>query len=109
MLTDARAQVDLIAALHLEALFKTGHLESAGEQSNRATQPATAIPNSTEQDSLRLRDRLAVIQALSVRARGLTLKTDMAQDASTRRNETVSSPLPPNAATEEGIHRKNVW
>jgi hypothetical protein len=34
MIKDARAQVDLIAALHLEALFKMGHLESPGDQSD---------------------------------------------------------------------------
>jgi hypothetical protein len=33
MITDARAQVDLIAALHLDALFKMGHLENLSDQS----------------------------------------------------------------------------
>jgi len=80
MTTDARAQIDLIAALHLEALFKMGHL----------THSATAIPHSTEQESLQLRHRLAVIETLAVRARGLTIKTDMAQDESTRRNDAVN-------------------
>jgi hypothetical protein len=83
MITDARAQVDLIAALRLEALFKRGHIESVA-----------AIPHSAEYDSLQLRHRLAVIQTLAVTARGLTVKSDMAQDASTRRSDTVSSPSP---------------
>jgi hypothetical protein len=89
MITDARAQVDLIAALHLEALFKTGHLGSASEQSNRAPHSVTANPQSTEHDSLQLRHRLAVIDTLAVRARGLTIKTDMAQNESTWRKDTV--------------------
>jgi hypothetical protein len=79
MIMEARAQADLIAELHLEALFTMGHLESAGNQSNRATHSVTTIPHSTEHDSLRLRHRLAVIQTLAVRGRGLTIKTDMAQ------------------------------
>lgn len=109
MITDARAQVDLIAALHLEALFKMEHLEIASDQSNPVTRSVTAIPHSTEYDSLQLRHRLAVIQTLAVRARGLTVKTDMAQDLSTRRNDTVFSQSPQNAASEEDIYRKNVW
>jgi hypothetical protein len=40
MIMDARAQVDRIAALHLEALFKTGHCD----QSNRLARSVTAIP-----------------------------------------------------------------
>jgi hypothetical protein len=94
MITDALAQVDLIASLHLEALFKMGHLANAGDQSNRVTDSVMATPDSAEPDSLRLRHRLAVIQTLAVRAQGLTIKTDMAQDASTRRNDTVSSASP---------------
>jgi hypothetical protein len=78
MITDARAQVDLIAALHLEALFKMGYLESAGDQP----------------DSQQLRHRLAVIQTLAMRARGLTLKTDMGQDESTRKNNAISRSHP---------------
>ena len=93
MITDVRAQIDLIAALHLGAL--------ASNQSDRAIRSVTSIPHSMEQESLHLRHRLAVIQTLAVRARGLTIKTDMAQDESTRRNGTVSSQLPANAAAEE--------
>jgi hypothetical protein len=99
MITDARTQVDLIASLHLEALFKMGQFESASDQSNRITRSATAIPHSTEYDSLQLRYRLAVIETLAVRARGLTVKTDMARDASTRRNDAVSWQSPANAAS----------
>lgn len=78
MITDARAQADLIAALHLEALFKIGHLESAGDGNNGRTHSVAAIPHSAEFDSLHLRHRLAVVQTLAVRARGLTIQTDMA-------------------------------
>ena len=85
MIVDARAQVDLIAALHLETLFKMGHLENAGDQGDRATHSVAATPHSTEYESSQLRHRLAVIQTLAVRARGLTIKTDMAQQALTRR------------------------
>lgn len=81
MITDARAQVDLIAALHLETLFKMGHLEDAGDKGNGATHPVTAAPHSTEYDSLQLRHRLEAIQALAVRAQGLTIKTDMARSS----------------------------
>jgi len=109
MITDARAEVDLIAALHLEALFTMGNLANAGDQSNRATRSVTAIPHSTEYDSLQLRHRLAVIQTLAVRARGLTIKIGVAQDASTRRNDAVSSQPPANAVAEEDIYRRNVW
>jgi hypothetical protein len=53
-------------------------LESANDRTDRVTRSVTAIPHSTEYDSLQLRHRLAVIQTLAVRARGLTVKTDMA-------------------------------
>jgi len=43
-----------------------------------------------------------------VRARGLTVKSDMAQDASTRRNDIVSSQSPANAVAEEDIYRRSV-
>jgi hypothetical protein len=109
MIMDARAQVDLIAALQLDSLFKMGRLENAGDQSNRITRSVTAIPHSTQYDSLQLRHRLAVIQGLATRARGLTVKTDMAQDASTGGNDAVSSQSPANTAAEEGIYRWKVW
>jgi hypothetical protein len=99
MITDARAQVDLIAALHLESLFKTGRLENPGDQSNQATDSATAIPQSTEHDSLRLRHRLSVIQSLALHARGLTIKTDMAQEAPSQRIDGASSQFPENVGS----------
>jgi hypothetical protein len=98
MITDACAQVDLIAALHLEALFKMGHLENPSDQSNQVTDSVTAIPHPTEHDSLRLRHRLSVIQSMALRARGLTIKTDMAQEAPTRTIDVV-------AIINEGGHR----
>jgi hypothetical protein len=52
---------------------------------------------------------LALIQTLALHTRGLTAKPDMAQDASTRRNDAVSSQSPANAAAEEDIYRRNVW
>jgi hypothetical protein len=109
MITDARAQIDLIAALHLDALFKMGHLENVGDQSNRVTHSVTAIPHSTQHDSLLLRHRLTVIQSLALRARGLTIKTDMVQKAPTRRFDSVSSQFPANVAAKEDIDRRNVW
>jgi hypothetical protein len=108
MITDARAQVDLFAARHLEALIKIGHSENASNQSNLVTRAVTAAPHSPQYDSLQLRDRLAVIQTLAVRARGLTVKTDMAQYASTRKKDSLSLQSA-NAAAEEDIHRRNVW
>jgi hypothetical protein len=109
MIKDVRAQADLIAELHLDGLFNMGYLGNAGGQSKRVTGPVTAVLHSTEYDSLRLRHRLAVIHTLAVRARGITIKTDMAQDASTRRSDAVSSQSPANAAAEEDIYRWNVW
>jgi hypothetical protein len=70
MITDARAQVDLIAALHLE---------SANDQCNRVTHAETAIPHSMAHDSVQLRHRLAAVQRLAFLAQGLTIKTDMAR------------------------------
>jgi hypothetical protein len=64
MITDARAQIDLIASLHLERLFETAHVKNANDQSNRAARPKTEIPGSTENGSLPLRRRLAVIQVV---------------------------------------------
>ena len=34
MIKDVRAQADLIAALHLDGLFKMGYLNNAGNQRN---------------------------------------------------------------------------
>jgi len=73
--------VDLIVALHLEALFNTRHLESACNQSHRLADGKTALPHSREYDSLQLRHRLAAIQSLAACVQGLTIKTDMARTA----------------------------
>jgi hypothetical protein len=108
MIKDVRAQADLIAELHLDRLFKMGCLDNAGDQSKRVTRSVTAIPHSTEYDSLQIRHRLEVVHTLAVRARGLTVKSDMAQDASTRRNDIVSSQSPANAVAEEDIYRRSV-
>ena len=108
MIKDVRAQADLIAELHLDGLFKMGYLENTGDQIKRVTRFVAAIPHSTEYDSLQLRDRLEIIHTLAVRARGLTVKSDMAQDASTRRNDIVSSQSPANAVAEEDIYRRSV-
>jgi hypothetical protein len=108
MIKDVRAQADLIAELHLDGLFKMGCLDNAGDQSKRVTRSVTAIPHSTEYDSLQIRHRLEVVHTLAVRARGLTVKSDMAQDASTRRNDIVSSQSPANAVAEEDTLRRSV-
>jgi hypothetical protein len=81
MITDVRAQVDLIGTLHLEALFKLRHLEGAAHQDNRAAHVETAILHSKEHDSVQLRHRLALIRGLALLAQGLTIETDMAQIA----------------------------
>jgi hypothetical protein len=81
MIRDVRAQVDLIAALHLEALFKLRYLENAGDQGNRVAHVKTATLHSKEHDSVQLRHRLALIRSLAVLAQGLTIKTDMVQVA----------------------------
>jgi hypothetical protein len=109
MFPDARTQVDLIVALNLEGLFKMGHLGNAGDQSDRLTRSVAPIPHSKEYDSLQLRRRLAIIRNLAVRAPGLTIKTDMAQDASTRRNDDVFSQSSANAAARGGYLRRKVW
>jgi hypothetical protein len=90
MITDARAQIDLIAALHLEVLFE-GLAKSARGESNRMTRTETAMPHSKRHDSIQLRDRLALIRSLALRAQGLTSKTDIANGAAQQMREAVSS------------------
>jgi hypothetical protein len=82
MVTDARAQADLIARLHLEALFKLGHLESACGQSNGITNIEPVFPHTRTHNSVQLRDRLAFIRRLALHAQGLTIQIDMAKAAS---------------------------
>jgi hypothetical protein len=87
MILDARAQVDLIAALKLEALFKLGRLDSVSEQSTAMT-VETEILHSKMHDSVQLRHRLAAIRSLALLAQGRTIKIDMA--ASNHSNEAIS-------------------
>jgi hypothetical protein len=60
MITDAQSQGDLIAALHLESLFNSGHMPHVAD------------------DAVQLRGRLAFIQTLAVNAQGLFFKTNTA-------------------------------
>lgn len=64
MIKDARSQGELIAALRLGSLFKAGYLEDVRGESDRDA-------------AIRLRRRLEFIQSLAIRARGLSLKSDM--------------------------------
>jgi hypothetical protein len=89
MILDARAQVDLIAALKLEALFKLGRLDSVSEQSTAMT-VETEILHSKMHDSVQLRHRLAAIRSLALLAQGRTIKIDMAKAASNHSNEAIS-------------------
>lgn len=90
MITEARAQIDLIATLHLETLYRARHL-SAGYDSTRVAHIESAIPQSNEHDAIQLRHRLAAIQNLSLRARGLCITTDIGNAAPTRGNDAVTS------------------
>jgi hypothetical protein len=86
----ARAQIDLIATLHLETLYRTRHL-SAGYDSNRVAHIESAVLQSNEHDAIQLRHRLAAIQSLFLRARGLYITTDIGNAAPTRGNDAVTS------------------
>ena len=77
-----------------------GHFDGASDQSNRATHAGTTIPQLKERQAVQLRHRLAVIQSLALRARDLTIKTDMAK-AATHRNDTVSSLRAANAPARD--------
>jgi hypothetical protein len=94
MVTDARAQTDLIARLHLEALSKPGHLNSDRKQSQGTAQIEPAFPHTSTHDSLQLRDRLAFIRSVALRAQGLTMKIEMAEAGSNRKHEPDSSLSP---------------
>jgi len=92
MTTDARSQVELIAALHLEGLFKIGHLESVSDHGVQVTQSESVIPYSNELGSTQPRDRLALVQSLAVSAHGLSIKIDKAEvAASSRAAENVAT------------------
>ena len=86
MITDAGAQIDLIATLHLETLYRTRRL-SASYDSNPVAHIESAIPPSNEHDAIQLRHRLAAMQSLSLRARGLYITPDNGDAAPTREND----------------------
>jgi hypothetical protein len=65
MITDALSQGDLIAELHLESLFNSGATHA---------EPEVHFPR--EQDAVRLRHRLALIDKLAIDAQGLSFKRD---------------------------------
>ena len=90
MITDARSQGDLIAALHLE---------SVSDKGNRPTYIEPAIRYSNEHDTVQLRNRLAFVHGLAVCAQGLTIKTDMAKAASPERHNSDPSRAAANVAT----------
>jgi hypothetical protein len=85
MITDAQSQVDLIAALHLEGLFKMGHLERVGDKSGQVTKAEAVTPYTKEHDSAHLLDRLAFVQSVAVSAHGLSIKMDRAEAAAISR------------------------
>ena len=72
MPTDARKQGDLIAALHLESAFDSVHLAGIADESDRATNAKPAVYFANQREAVRLRERLAFIKALAVRAHGLS-------------------------------------
>jgi hypothetical protein len=78
MITDARPDGDVIAALHLESLVNPGHLGSLSERSNPVTCAEAAIHHPNEHDAVQIRSRLAFVETLAVRAQGVTIKTDIA-------------------------------
>jgi hypothetical protein len=100
MITDAKSQGALIAALHLESLFDAGRLVSVGEKSNRATHVRPAIHFSNNNDAAQLRHRLAFIQRLAVRAQGLSFRTD---------TTSAASPGKSDAATSRAAARVAAW
>lgn len=66
MITDALSQGDLIAALHLESLSKSGQMPPVAD------------------GAVQLRRRLAFVEKLAINAQGLSFKTDMATAAASR-------------------------
>jgi hypothetical protein len=83
MITDARSQGDLIAALHLESSINARRIS---DKSNGATCNEPTNHYSTERAALLLRHRLAFVQSLAVTARGLSIKADMAEAATAENN-----------------------
>jgi hypothetical protein len=78
MITDARPRGDLVAALHLESLFNSGHLGSLGERRNPVTCAEPAIHHPNVHDAVQIRRRSALVERLAVRAQRLTIKTGIA-------------------------------
>jgi hypothetical protein len=66
MTKDAQSQGDLIAALHLEVLFVSGHFGKIGDKNNRVTYAAPSIHCPNECDVSHLRHRLVFIGKLAV-------------------------------------------
>jgi hypothetical protein len=97
MITDARSQGGLIAALHLESLFNAG--QSVGDKSNRATYVEPAIQYANEHDAVQLRQRLEFIRSLAVSAQGLSIKTDMAKAVSLEKSRAAAFRAAANVAT----------
>jgi hypothetical protein len=98
MTTDARSQGDLIAELHLESLFNSKHLGSIGDRNNPAKYAEPAIPLPTEHDTVQLRERLAFVKRLAVRAQGLTIKTGMITAGSVEKSDTAALRAAANVA-----------
>jgi hypothetical protein len=90
MITDARPQGDLIAALHLESLFNPRRLGSLGERSNPVSYEEPAIHYPNEHDAVQIRRRLAFVEGLAVRAQGLTIKTDIGTAGSIEKCSTAT-------------------
>lgn len=83
MITDARSQGDLIAALHLESSINS---RRASDKGNSATCNEPANHCATERAALLLRHRLAFVQSLAITARGLSIKADMAEAATAEKH-----------------------
>jgi hypothetical protein len=66
MIKDAQSQGDLIAALHLEVLFDSGHFGNIGDKNNLVTYAAPSIHCPNEYDVGHLRHRLVFIRKLAV-------------------------------------------
>jgi len=76
MITDARSQGDLIAALHLESSVNSGDLRSTRDQSSRETHVEPEIHRPNEHDPVLLRHRLALTKRLVVSAQALSIKSE---------------------------------
>jgi hypothetical protein len=90
MITDARPQGDLIAALHLESLFNPRRLGSLGERSNPVSYEEPAIHYPNEHDAVQMRRRLAFVERLAVRAQALTIKTNIGTASSIEKCSTAT-------------------